>query len=228
MRFREKLQSRMSTDETSVRGNAFSTAIAPFQGASDCSRFRRAALAALACPTLSNRRPVGARKLRSSAENRASRERRQECLRPQKPQRGKIVQRRVSTLRKMRKHTARCKCAIAETREKSPENFACLGAETSASPSRERTDAARRNFVRGKSRVAGTKAGMPSPQEKLPLPSFAFAVFLRVLCVSRQKSVPAKRVAGPLFFKLQALNFKLFSPYFFGIAGRDAAAIAWP
>ena len=174
----------MSTDETSVLGNAFSAAIAPFQGASDCLRFRRAALA---CPTLSNRRPVGARKLRSSAENRASRERRQECLRPQKPQRGKIVQRRVSTLRKMRKHTARCKCAIAETREKSPENFACLGAETSASPSRERTDAARRNFVRGKSRVAGTKAGMPSPQEKLPLPSFAFAVFLRGLRVFRQR-----------------------------------------
>ena len=131
----------MSTDETSVRGNAFSAAIAPFQGASDCLRFRRAALA---CPTLSNRRPVGARRLRSSAGNRASRERRQGCLRP---------------------------------------------------------------------------------REKLP---FDFAVFFAVFAVPDKKSVPAKRVAGTLFFKLQALNFKFFSPYFFGIAGRDAAAIAWP
>ena len=81
-------------------------------------------------------------------------------------------------------------------------------------------------LVRGKSRVAGTKAGMPSPPRKT---SFDFAVFIRGLRGSRQKkSVPAKRVAGTLFFKLQALNFKLFSPYFFGIAGRDAAAIAWP
>ena len=186
--------------EKIARGNAFSTAIAPFQGAADCLRFRRAALAALACPTLSNRRPVGARKLRSSAENRASRERRQECLRPQKPQRGKIVQRRVSTLRKMRKHTARCKCAIAETREKSPENFACLGAETSASPSRERTDAARRNFVREKSRVAGTKAGMPSPPRKT---SFDFAVFFASFAFSDKKAFPrnASRERSSLSFK---------------------------
>ena len=94
----------------------------------------------------------------------------------QKPRRGEIAQRRVPTLRKMRKRRARCKCAIAGTprsRENLPRNSRIDADFLSTNCSNFTNlaglgNAARRMFVFGHPNVAGTKAGLPSPPKRVP------------------------------------------------------------
>ena len=225
----------MSTDETSVLGNAFSAAIAPFQGASDCLRFRRAALA---CPTLNNRRPAGARKLRSSAGTRGRRAEKfrlreiarrgnegRNAFAPKSPEGAKLSSVGFQPYEKCENTPRAVSARLRERAKNLPKISRAWGRRR---PRLRRGDA---RTPRGENASAGNRASRERrqeclrPQEKLPLTlRFFFAAF----AFSDKKSVPAKRIAGTLFFKLQALNFKLFSAYFFGIAGRDAAAIAWP